>query len=882
MDQLISADPTSIGPYRLIARLGAGGMGLVYLGRSAGGRTVAVKVVQEEHAAHPEFRRRFAREVAAARRVGGAWTADVLDSDTEADVPWVATQYIPGPDLTSVAKDFGPLPEHSVRVLAHRLAEALTAVHGAGLIHRDLKPSNVLVTVDGPRVIDFGIARAMDGLAPDSLLTHTGMLVGSPGFMSPEQVRGLELTPASDVFCLGAVLVYAATGRMLFGAGSSGLNAHLFRIAEEEPDLAGVPDALLGLVTECLRKDPTQRPTPEQIVERTAADGGSGGEDEWLPGPVLAQLGRHAARLLDFGPETRMADGQGPPEPAASPAAASAASPAAAANPAVNPAADPRTPFQREPSGADRAASPLQQPGHPPQGVAPAPGHPQAAVPAQGFGPPPLPAGPPPGPYDATTPLSPKPHPRRRMTLAWAVLAQLLVLLGPALVRTVLPEITRDLDTGSDTWDWMLLAYSTGFGGLLLLGGQLADRVGRKPLLIAGLAGTALSGVLLAAAPGAPVLIAAQALAGVSAALTAVSALALVSAHFPTGRGRAGAFGVYAAVTGGGAALGQLLAGLLGEGLAWRGAWYGFAGLALLVLFGTALGAHDVKVSAATPVARFDLPGVVLGGTVPAAFAWVTLKKYEVGLTSPAALIPLAVGLALLLAFAWSQQRAGAGLLPRGFLREPDRLGALFALLLVGAVLSCLIPAVNIDAQYALGYPLLRAGAALLPLVAALAVAAVLVAARVLPRSEPRALIATGLLLAALGLLLLSTFGPEGSYAVGLLPGLLLCGFGLGLALAPLFAAATAVSPSPLAPRQYASVAAGVLFVYQIGLGLGGELLWRNLEGGGFVAGEELNTALTDANGSTLLRSAGVMVLAAAAGAVVRARGKATEPALRG
>ncbi|HEY9368911.1 serine/threonine-protein kinase, partial [Streptomyces sp.] len=308
MDQLTGQDPTHIGAYRLIARLGAGGMGLVYLGRSEGGRTVAVKVVQAEHAENPEFRRRFAREVAAARRVGGDWTAAVLDADPEAAVPWVATQYIPGPDLTTVvAKDFGPLPEHSVSTLANRLALALRAVHDAGLIHRDLKPSNVLVTVDGPRVIDFGIARAMDSLAGDSLHTRTGMLIGSPGFMSPEQVRGLELTPASDVFCLGAVLVYAATGRLLFGATDTGLNAHLFRIAEEEPDLTGVPESLVGLVRECLHKDPAQRPTPQQVAERTTTDRA----EEWLPGAVLAQLGRHAAQLLDYAPAE--------PTPAAAP-----------------------------------------------------------------------------------------------------------------------------------------------------------------------------------------------------------------------------------------------------------------------------------------------------------------------------------------------------------------------------------------------------------------------------------------------------------------------------------------------------------------------------------------------------------------------------------
>lgn len=299
MEHLTGEDPAHIGPYRLIARLGAGGMGLVYLGRSDLGRTVAVKVVQAEHAQHPEFRSRFAREVAAARRVGGAWTADVLDADTEAAVPWVATQYIPGPDLTTVvAQDFGPLPEQSVRTLANRLALALQAVHEAGLIHRDLKPSNVLVTVDGPRVIDFGIARAMDSLAGDSLHTRTGMLIGSPGFMSPEQVRGLELTPASDVFCLGALLVYAATGRLLFGATDTGLNAHLFRIAEEEADLTGVPDSLVDLVRACLHKDPAGRPTPHEVASRTATDE----SEEWLPGAVLAQLGRRAAHLLDYAP----------------------------------------------------------------------------------------------------------------------------------------------------------------------------------------------------------------------------------------------------------------------------------------------------------------------------------------------------------------------------------------------------------------------------------------------------------------------------------------------------------------------------------------------------------------------------------------------------
>ncbi|MFE7582999.1 serine/threonine-protein kinase [Streptomyces gardneri] len=315
MDPLTAEDPPRIGPYRLIARLGAGGMGRVYLARSEGGRTVAVKVVQTEFAQHAEFRSRFAREVTAAKRVGGVWTAAVLDADTDAETPWIATQYIPGPDLHAVvAEQHGPLPEQSVRVLANRLALALQAIHEAGLVHRDLKPSNVLVTVDGPRVIDFGIARALDSMSGDSLQTRTGMVIGSPGFMSPEQVRGLHVTPASDVFCLGSVLAYAATGRQPFGATGNGLHAQLFRVAEEEPDLDGLPEALLGLVRECLQKDPAQRPTPEHVAARTATEGA----DEWLPGALLGRLGRHAAQLLDFDPlrpHTALVPNQGPIPP---------------------------------------------------------------------------------------------------------------------------------------------------------------------------------------------------------------------------------------------------------------------------------------------------------------------------------------------------------------------------------------------------------------------------------------------------------------------------------------------------------------------------------------------------------------------------------------
>ncbi|MGW2695521.1 protein kinase domain-containing protein [Streptomyces sp. NPDC001296] len=292
----------SAGAYRLLARLGAGGMGNVYLARSDRGRTVAVKLVRRELAEQEEFRARFRQEVQAARRVGGYWTAPVLDADTEADIPWVATGYVAGPTLQSiVSRDHGALPERSVRVLAAGLAHALQDIHAAALIHRDLKPSNVLVTIDGPRVIDFGIARALETLGGAGL-TRTGALVGSPGFMAPEQVRGDRVTPACDVFCLGSVLAYAATGALPFGSEGSGVHALMFRIAQEEPDLAGVPESLGDLVRDCLRKDPAARPTPAEILERAGAeDTVSGGRsrDPWLPGVLVAQLGRQAVRLLD-------------------------------------------------------------------------------------------------------------------------------------------------------------------------------------------------------------------------------------------------------------------------------------------------------------------------------------------------------------------------------------------------------------------------------------------------------------------------------------------------------------------------------------------------------------------------------------------------------
>ncbi|MGR3936823.1 protein kinase domain-containing protein [Streptomyces sp. BRA346] len=336
MENLGAQDPRWIGEYQLLGRLGEGGMGKVYLARSSRGRTVAVKLVQAELARQSDFRGRFKREVEAARRVGGQWTAPVLDADTEAAVPWVATGYIGGPSLHEVvAEDFGALPEQSVRVLAHGLSLALRDIHGAGLIHRDFKPSNILITIDGPRVIDFGIARALDAVGGgNSNLTATGAVVGSPGFMSPEQVRGETVTTASDVFCLGSVLAFAATGRQPFGRVDSGIHALMYRIAQEEPDLEGLPEGLLGLVTACLSKDPAQRPSVPDLIAYTEAAAPDPAEP-WLPGGLLARLGRDALQLLEAENPHQQAPAPAPTPPQSGYATPSAGGPAAAGGPAT-------------------------------------------------------------------------------------------------------------------------------------------------------------------------------------------------------------------------------------------------------------------------------------------------------------------------------------------------------------------------------------------------------------------------------------------------------------------------------------------------------------------------------------------------------------------
>ncbi|MEV0021584.1 PQQ-binding-like beta-propeller repeat protein [Streptomyces atroolivaceus] len=253
--------PEYAGQYRLEACLGAGGMGVVHLARSPSGLQLAVKVVHRQHAADPEFRARFRQEVAAARRVSGAFTAPVVDADPAAALPWMATLYVPGPTLSAQVKRNGPMSPAELRRLTAGLAEALRDIHRAGVIHRDLKPSNVLLPDSGPKVIDFGISRPYDS----DLRTETGKLIGSPPYMAPEQFqRPREVGPAADVFALGAVLVHAATGRGPFDSDSPYLVA--YQVVHDEADLAGVPADLAPLVGRCLAKDPAERPTPDEIM----------------------------------------------------------------------------------------------------------------------------------------------------------------------------------------------------------------------------------------------------------------------------------------------------------------------------------------------------------------------------------------------------------------------------------------------------------------------------------------------------------------------------------------------------------------------------------------------------------------------------------------
>ncbi|MDF3300077.1 serine/threonine-protein kinase [Streptomyces tropicalis] len=267
-----------IGGFAVERTLGEGGMGTVFLARTRGGRAVAVKVAKPELAADPLFRERFRAEVAAARTVGGFHTAPVVEADVDGNPPWLATAYIPGPTLAEQLATWGPMSEPQLRILAAALAEALASVHACGLVHRDLKPGNIIMAGDGPRVLDFGIARALE----TSRLTATGTAFGTPGYLSPEQALGQDVTGASDVFALGSVLV-AAAGGSAWGEGNS--MALMYRSVHESPDLTAVPPGLRHLISACLHKDPAARPTPNALLDAIA------GREHHKPGgptPTLA------------------------------------------------------------------------------------------------------------------------------------------------------------------------------------------------------------------------------------------------------------------------------------------------------------------------------------------------------------------------------------------------------------------------------------------------------------------------------------------------------------------------------------------------------------------------------------------------------------------
>ncbi|MER5789799.1 bifunctional serine/threonine-protein kinase/ABC transporter substrate-binding protein [Streptomyces sp. NPDC001980] len=294
MERLLPSDPSRLGGHRLLGRLGAGGMGVVYLGRTEAGDLAAVKVIQPEYADQAEFRARFRREVVSARRVDSPWVVPVVGADTEAVAPWLATAFVPGPSLAEAVVARGPLPTRAVRILGKVLARALAAVHDAGLVHRDVKPGNILLALDGPRLIDFGIARPT--AAEETELTSDSVVVGTPGFLSPEQARALEVGPASDVFSLGCVLAYAATGRPPFGTGTA--DALLYRTVHDTPDLDGIDDAeVRTLLRRCLDKEPAARPTAAEadteLVEDAPAD-----SIDWLPDAVVTMVADRSAEML--------------------------------------------------------------------------------------------------------------------------------------------------------------------------------------------------------------------------------------------------------------------------------------------------------------------------------------------------------------------------------------------------------------------------------------------------------------------------------------------------------------------------------------------------------------------------------------------------------
>ncbi|MFL6128943.1 MAG: serine/threonine-protein kinase, partial [Mycobacteriales bacterium] len=360
LEPLRRPDPDRIGPYVLLSRLGAGAMGRVYLGRSASGRLVAVKTIRVEYAEEADFRARFGQEVAAARRVSGVFTAAVVAADPDAPVPWLATAYVAAPSLARLVAACGPLPVPAVRWLAAGCAEALDSIHAAGLVHRDLKPSNVLVSQDGPRVIDFGVARAVERVQ----LTTTRGSVGTPAYMAPEQARDTRrASPASDVFSLGSTLAYAATGHPPYEGET--VTDILVRLATQPPDLTGLPGDLVGVVSGCLEPEPANRPTPAVLLATLAPDVpvDSDGPPS-LPGPALALMEDYRQRPREPARTDDEADGTLGSAPTGSSGA-----PVSWSVPAGRPdaAAPPTDPPLTDPPAADAPAAAAPPGGEPPE-----------------------------------------------------------------------------------------------------------------------------------------------------------------------------------------------------------------------------------------------------------------------------------------------------------------------------------------------------------------------------------------------------------------------------------------------------------------------------------------------------------------------------------
>ncbi|WP_439678869.1 protein kinase domain-containing protein [Embleya sp. MST-111070] len=354
MEQLDASDPRRVGPYVLLLPLGSGGMGKVYLGRSAAGRAVAVKVIRADFAADEHFRNRFRAEVAAARRVSGAFTAPVVDADPDGDPPWMATAFVSGLSLYDAVRRHGPLPEASLRMLLAGVSEALVGIHTAGVIHRDLKPGNVLLALDGPHVIDFGIAHALDGTS----FTREGTIVGSPGYMSPEQSLGRPVSAASDVFALGSTMLYAASGQRPFGDGPPA--AVLRRVVGDPADVGALPASIRDVVAACLHKDPVRRPTPRALIDFVSRDEGGSGGGSWLPDAVTRDVSRAADVLTGLPAARDAASGHQAPPTTGMDAPAPARAPAGSGTPTRSGAsATPETSASAEsPALPGTAASP--------------------------------------------------------------------------------------------------------------------------------------------------------------------------------------------------------------------------------------------------------------------------------------------------------------------------------------------------------------------------------------------------------------------------------------------------------------------------------------------------------------------------------------------